>query len=166
MASMPDDTGPEITLGTLHGDLGRLSGDLGKLSGDLGKLSGDLGRLGETVNEVKTDVREVKADVRELKVMVATGFRAFPPDWPSEMLRLLRENNRLTDTRFAQLDATLREQAVETHTILRALATGQGELATGQRELVTGQRELVTELRALVARIDALIRGRRDGRSE
>jgi hypothetical protein len=137
MGSMPDDTGPEITLGTLHGDLGR--------------LSSDLGRLGETVGEVKTDVRE-------LKLMVATGFRAFPPDWPSEMLRLLRENNRLTDARFAQLDATLREQAVETHTALRALATGQGELATGQRELVT-------ELRALVARIDALIRGRRDGRS-
>jgi hypothetical protein len=151
MGSMPNDPGPEITLGTLHGDLGRLS---------------------ESVGEVKADVREVKADVRELKVVVANGFRAFPADWPSEMLRLLRENNRLTDGRFAQLDATLREQAVETHTILRALATGQGELATGQRELVTGQRELVTgqrelvtELRALVARIDALIRGRRDGRS-
>jgi hypothetical protein len=74
------------------------------------------------------------------------------------MLRLLRENNRLTDARFAQLDATLREQAVETHTALRALATGQSVL-------VTGQHELVAELRTLVGRIDALIRGRRDGRS-
>jgi ABC-type transporter Mla subunit MlaD len=169
---VPDDTGPEITLGTLHGDLGTLSGDLSRLSGDLSRLRGDVGRLSETLGEVKmdvrdvktdvrdvrtdvrdvkADVRDVKTDVRELKLMVANGFRAFPPDWPAEMLRLLRENNRLTDARFAQLDATLREQAVETHTVLRAFANGQGEL--------------VAELRALIVRVDALIRGRRDGRS-
>jgi hypothetical protein len=71
--------------------------------------------------------------------------RAFSPDWPGEMLRLLRENNRLAESRFTQLDVTLREQALETNTVTRAL---------------------VAELRALVTRIDALIRGRRDGRSE
>jgi predicted ATP-dependent serine protease len=65
------------------------------------------------------------------------------------MLRLLRENNRLAETRFAQLDVTLREQ---TNTVVRAFTEGQ--------------RPLVEEFRALIARIDTLIRGRRDGRSE
>jgi hypothetical protein len=71
-------------------------------------------------------------------------LRAFPADWPGEVIRLLRENNRLTEGRFAQLDVTLREQALETNTVMRAVAA---------------------ELRALITRIDALIRGRRDGRS-
>jgi len=62
------------------------------------------------------------------------------------VLRTLRENNRLSEARFAQLDVTLREQAIETHTILRAIADGQ--------------RQLATDIRAL---IDALRRGRGNG---
>ena len=109
-------------------------------------------------------------DLREVKALVTAGLRAFPPDWPGEMLRtlhentqlsrentrLLRENNRLTEERFTQLDVILREQAIETHTVLRAVAEGQ-------RQLTEGQRQLSADVRALIARIDALIRGRGDG---
>ena len=124
---------PEVTLHTLHQDLG----------------------------EVRSDLREVKTDMREVKALLTTRLPA--PDWPGEMLRTLRENtqfsrentqllresNRLSEERFTQLDVTLREQAIETHTILRAVAEGQ--------------RQLSTDVRALIARIDALIRGRGDG---
>jgi hypothetical protein len=69
-------------------------------------------------------------DLREVKALVTAGLRAFPPDWPGEMLRtlrentqlsrentqLLRENNRLSEERFTRLDVTLREQAIETQT--------------------------------------------------
>lgn len=73
-----------------------------------------------------------------------------------EKNQLLRENNRLGEERFARLDATLREQAIETHTALRAVAEGQ-------RQLVENQRQASADLRALIARIDALIRWRGDG---
>ena len=125
---MNEDGRSEVTLHTLHQDLG----------------------------EVKSDLREVKSDLREVKVLVATGLRAFRPDWPAEMLRVLRENNRLGEERFARLDATLREQAIETHTALRAVAEGQ-------RQLVENQRQASVDTRALIARIDALIRWRGDG---
>ena len=131
---------PDVTLHTLHQDLGEVRSDL---------------------REVKTDMREVKTDMREVKTLLAT--RLPPPEWPGEMLRvahestqllrentqLLRESNRLSEERFARLDTTLREQTIETHSILRALAEGQ--------------RQLWAEIRALIARIDALIRGRGDG---
>ena len=100
-------------------------------------------------------------DLGEVKALLTTRLPA--PDWPGEMLRtlhentqlsrentrLLRENNRLTEERFTQLDVILREQAIETHTVLRAVAEGQ--------------RLLSADVRALIARIDALIRGRGDG---
>ena len=146
---MNEDGRSEVTLHTLHQDLGEVKSDL---------------------REVKSDLREVKTDLREVKVLVATGLRAFPPDWPGEMLRvlhgntqlqrentqLLRENNRLGEERFARLDATLREQAIETHTALRTVAEGQ-------RQLAENQRQASVDMRALIARIDALIRWRGDG---
>jgi uncharacterized protein (DUF3084 family) len=124
---------PEVTLHTLHQDLG----------------------------EVRSDLREVKTDIREVKALLTTRLPA--PDWPGEMLRtlrentqfsrentqLLRENNRISEERFTRLDVTLREQAIETHTVLRTVAEGQ--------------RQLSADTRALIARIDALIRGRGDG---
>ena len=121
------------------------------------------GRPEVTLHTLHDDLGEVRAELREVKVLVATGLRAFPPGWPGEMLRalhgntqllrentqLLRENNRLSEERFARVDATLREQAIETHTILRTVAEGQ--------------RQLSADTRALIARIDALIRWRGDG---
>jgi hypothetical protein len=123
-------------------------------------------------------------DLGAVKVLLTTGLRAFPQDWSGDVLRTLRENNRLSEARFAQLDVALREQSLETHTILRAVADGQRQivdsqrdlaesqrlLVEGQRLLVEGQHQLVEEqrqlsadMRALIARIDALIRGRGNG---
>ena len=116
-------------------------------------------------------------DLGAVKVLLTTGLRAFPQDWPGDVLRTLRENNRLSEARFAQLDVALREQAIETHTILRAVADGQRQIVDSQRDLVESQRLLVegqhqlveeqrqlsADMRALIARIDALIRGRGNG---
>jgi len=116
-------------------------------------------------------------DLGAVKVLLTTGLRAFPKDWPGDVLRTLRENNRLSEARFAQLDVALREQAIETHTILRAVADGQRQivdsqrdlaesqrlLVEGQHQLVEEQRQLSADMRALIARIDALIRGRGNG---
>ena len=116
-------------------------------------------------------------DLGAVKVLLTTGLHAFPKDWPGDVLRTLRENNRLSEARFAQLDVTLREQAIETHTILRAVADGQRQivdsqrdlaesqrlLVEGQHQLVEEQRQLSADMRALIARIDALIRGRGNG---
>src|SRR2546422_4108021 len=116
-------------------------------------------------------------DLGAVKVLLTTGLRAFPQNWPGEVLRTLRENNRLSEARFAKLDVTLREQAIETHTILRAVADGQRQivdsqrdlaesqrlLVEGQHQLVEEQRQLSADMRALIARIDALIRGRGNG---
>lgn len=122
-------------------------------------------------------LRTLHQDLGEVKALVTAGLRAFPPDWPGEMLRTLRENtqlsrentqllresNRLSEERFTRLDVTLREQAIETHTILRAVGEGQGRIVDSQRQLVETQRLLSADMRALIARIDALIRGRGDG---
>jgi len=116
-------------------------------------------------------------DLGAVKVLLTTGLRAFPQDWPGDVLRTLRDNNRLSEARFAQLDVALREQAIETHTILRAVADGQRQivdsqrdlaesqrlLVEGQHQLVEEQRQLSVDMRALIARIDALIRGRGNG---
>lgn len=111
-------------------------------------------------------------DLFELKSVLVTGLQAFPPEWPREVVRLLREGNRLNEERAAKLDVTIREQALETHTILRALADGQRQLVDGQRNLFAEMRSLseemralAEEMRALVARIDALIRARGNGPS-
>ena len=115
-------------------------------------------------------LRTLHQDLGAVKVLLTTGLRAFPQDWPGEVLRTLRENNRLSEARFAQLDVALREQAIETHTILRAVADGQRQIVDSQRDLAESQRLLVEEqrqlsadMRALIARIDALIRGRGNG---
>ena len=104
-----------------------------------------------TLDTLHRDLSELKGDVRDVKGLLVAGLQAFPPEWPREVVRLLREGNRLNEERSARLDVTIREQAMETHTILRDLADGQ--------------RQMVDDLRALVTRIDALIRGRGNGPS-
>ena len=106
--------------------------------------------------EREVTLNTLHQDLGELKALIATGLRAFPPEWPGEVVRLLRETNRLNEERFARLDATIREQTLETHGILRALAESQ-------RQVVESQRQMSEDIRALIARIDALIRGREDG---
>ena len=98
-----------------------------------------------------TDLKgEIRSGFADLKTTLIAGFRSLPTRESSEeMIRLLREGNRLNEGRFAQLDLRIREQHFETQQVLHAL--------------VEGQRSLSADIKALIARIDALIRGRDNG---
>lgn len=107
----------------------------------------------------------------DLKATLVAGFRSLPSRESSEeMVRLLRESNRLQEERFTRIDLRSREQHLETQQVLHALAEGQRALTEGHHELTEGQqalsdevRSLAREIKALIARIDALIKGRDDG---
>jgi hypothetical protein len=119
---------PEVTLSTLHED-----------------LTAGFG--------------EMQTAFADLKTTLVAGFRSLPSrESADEVVRLLRESNRLQEERFTQLDIRIREQHLEVLQILHAVVEGQ-------RQLVEGQRSLSADIRALIARIDALIKGRRDGDS-
>lgn len=125
----PDD----VTLHTLHGDLTSVRGDLTALHEDL-----------------TAGFAEMRSGFADLKTTLIAGFRSLPTRESSEeMVRLLREGNRLNESRFTQLDLRIREQHFETQQVLHAL--------------VEGQRSLSADIKALIARIDALIRGRDNG---
>ncbi|MBI4638081.1 MAG: hypothetical protein HY727_17230 [Candidatus Rokubacteria bacterium] len=101
--------------------------------------------------------REMRAGFADLKATLVAGFRGLPSRESSEeMVRLLREGNRLQEARFAQLDVRIREQHLEIQQVLHALAEGQ-------RALVSEVRTLSADIKALIARLDALIKGRGDG---
>ena len=142
---------PGVTLDTLHDDL----------------TAGFAG--------LKAEMRTAFGD---LKTTLVAGFRSLPGREASEeMIRLLREANRLQEERSTQLDLRVREQHLETQQVLHAIVEAQRLLVEGQRLLVEGQRLLVeaqrslstevkvlsTEIKALIARLDALIKGRGNG---
>ena len=138
---------PAATLDTLHGDLGALHGDVRALRGD------------------------VTAGFADVKATLIAGFRSLPSrESSNEMVRLLREGNRLQDERFTPLDLRVREQHLESQQLLHAMIEGQRVLTEGQRVLTEGQRLLIesqralsADIKALIARLDALIRGRGNG---
>ena len=149
----------DVTLNTLHEDLTTGFGDL---RAEMRTGFGDL----------RTDMRAGFADLKaemhtgfaDLKTTLVTGFSSLPTRESSEeMVRLLREGNRLQDERFTQLDLRIREHHLETQQVLHAVVEGQRLLVEGQRLLVEGQRSLSTDIKALVARLDALIKGRGNG---
>src|ERR1700675_2400333 len=101
-----------------------------------------------TLNTLHEDLRSGFGD---LKVTLIAGFRSLPSRESSEeMVRLLREGNRLNEERFTQLDLRIREQHLETQQVLHALVDGQRLLIDGQRFLIDGQRFLVEGQRSLV----------------
>ena len=107
---------------------------------------------------------EMRSGFADLKTTLIAGFRSLPTRESSEeMVRLLREGNRLNEGRFTQLDLRIREQHFETQQVLHALVEGQRQLVEGQRLLLDGQRSLSADIKALIARIDALIRRRDNG---
>jgi hypothetical protein len=146
---------PDITLETLHGDL---TAGFADLKGEMRAGFADL----------KSEMRLGFAD---MKTTLVSGFAGLPSRESSEeMIRLLREGNRLQEMRFSQLDVRLREQHLETQQVLHALVEGQRVLTAEVRTLATEVRTLATEIKglstdikALVGRIDALIRGRNNG---
>src|SRR6266446_1301192 len=124
-------SGPdEVTLNTVHEDL-----QTGFAHLEQGFRAGFA--------ELKSEVRTGFAD---LKVTLISGFQALPTRESSEeMVRLLREKNRIDEERFTRLDARIREQHLEIQHAVRAMVDGQGLMIDG--------------IRVLVARLDALIRG-------
>ncbi len=127
--------------------------------------------LGTLHEDLTAGFAEMRSGFADLKVTLVTGFRSLPSRESSEeMVRLLREGNRLHEERFTQLDLRIREQHLETQQILHAVVEGQRQLIEGQRHLIEGlrqlfegQRGLSADIKALIARLDALIRGRGDG---
>jgi DNA repair exonuclease SbcCD ATPase subunit len=142
-----------------------------------------------TLNTVHHDLTSGFAD---LKATLVTGFANLPTrESGEEMVRLLRESNRLQEERFTQLDLRIRGQHLEVQQVLRAVVEGQRLLVEGQRALMEGQHTLIEgqrslieaqramadeirmlsgeirslsgDIKALIARLDALIKGRGDG---
>jgi hypothetical protein len=111
---------PDVTLGTLHDDLTMGFADLRS---------------------------EMRAGFADLKTTLVVGFSRLPTRESSEeMVRLLREGNRLEEERFTQLDLRIREQHLETQQSLHAL--------------IEGQQSMSAAVKALIA---ALMRGRNNG---
>jgi hypothetical protein len=143
---MVDPDRRDVTLNTLHEDL---KAGFGEMRAGLADLKG-----------------EMRAGLSDLKTTLVAGFRGLPSRESSEeMVRLLREANRLQEERFTQLDVRIREQHLEQQQASHALIEGQRLLVDSQRQLVENQRSLSADLRALIARIDALIKRRDDGHS-
>jgi len=140
-----------------------------------------------TLHEDLKTLHQERTGFADLKATLIAGFRGLPSRESSEeMVRLLRENNRLQEERFTQLDVRIREQHLELQQVLHALVEGQRLLIEGQRGLIEGQRGLAegqraladeirtlageirglsVDIKALIARLDALIKGRGDGGS-
>jgi hypothetical protein len=128
-----------------------------------------------TLNTLHEDLTKGFAEMRsgfgDLKATLIAGFRSLPTRESSEeMVRLLREGNRLNEERFTQLDLRTREQHLETQQVLHAIVEGQRQLVESQRQvleaqrlMIDGQRSLSADIKALIARLDALIRGRDNG---
>jgi hypothetical protein len=113
--------------------------------------------LADGFADMRSGLADMRSGLGDLKVTLVAGFRGLPTRESSEeMVRLLREGNRLNEERFPQLDLRVREQHLEIQQVLRAVVDGQ-------RLLIDGQRSLSADLKALIARLDALIRGRDNG---
>ena len=145
----------DVTLSTLHEDL---TAGFAEMRTGFEDLKGEM-RSGFA--DLKGEMRSGFADV---KTTLIAGFRNLSSRESSEeMVRLLREGNRVQEERFTQFDLRSREQHLEVQQTLHATVEGQRLLVEGQRSLVEGQRSLSADIKALIARLDALIRGRGDG---
>ncbi len=130
---------------------------------------------GVTLRTVHEDLTagfaDLKGEIADLKGTLIAGFRGLPSRESSEeMVRLLREGNRLQEERFTQLDLRIREQHLEVQQVLHAVVDGQRLLINEVRNLsgevrnLSGEiRGLAGDIKALIARLDALIKGRGDG---
>jgi hypothetical protein len=151
---------PDVTLGTLHGDLTTGFGDLrSDMSAGFADLKIEM-RTGFTdlKGEMRAGFADLKGEMRagfaDLKTTLVVGFSRLPTRESSEeMVRLLRAGNRLNEERFTQLDLRIREQHLETQQVLHALVEGQ-------RLLIEGQQGMSAAIKALIA---ALMRGRNNG---
>ena len=119
-----------------------------------------------TLNTLHEDLKTVSQETRtgfaDLKATLIAGFRGLPSRESSEeMVRLLRESNRLQEERFTQLDVRIREQHLEVQQVLHAVVEGQRLLIEGQRGLIEGQRGLIESQRGLIEGQRGLVDGQR-----
>ena len=165
LAPMAEQNPDAVTLNTLHEDL---RGGFAAMRTGFGDLKVEIADLKGEITDLKGGTRTGFAD---LKATLVAGFRSLP-GWESaeEMIRLLREGNRLQEERFTQLDLRIREQHLEIQQVLHAVVEGQRVLVDEVRGLageirgLSGEiRGLSVDIKALIARLDALIKGRGDG---
>ena len=131
----------DVTLSTLHED-----------------LTAGFGEMRAGFTDLNAEVR---SGVTDLKTTLIAGFRGLASrESVEEIVRLLREANRLNEERFTQLDVRTREQHLETEQVLHALAENQRRLDESHRLLTEEQRSLSAHLKAL---IDAMLGRRTDG---
>jgi len=91
--AMPDETREPVTLETLHGDL---QAGFADVRGDLQAGFADVHR-------------ELQVGFADLKSTLISGFRSLPGrETAEEMVRLLREGNRIQESRLSELDARAR----------------------------------------------------------
>ncbi|MBM3219233.1 MAG: hypothetical protein FJZ38_11245 [Candidatus Rokubacteria bacterium] len=130
--------------------------------------------------------RDMQVGFADLKSTLISGFRGLPGrETAEEMVRLLREGNRIQETRLIELDVLAQQRHMEldtlirrqhlethqilgeTHEILRAMAEEhrgtRQTLEDARVETQQALRALSEEIRRLAAQIRALIRGRRNG---
>ena len=159
----------DVTLHTLHEDLTAGFMELHTLHDDLTAGFVEIHALHEDLTagfgEMRAGFTDLKAEVRsgvtDLKTTLITGFRGLASrESVEEIVRLLREANRLNEERFSQLDVRSRDQQLETQQVLHALAEGQRRLDESHRRLADEQRSLTAHIRAL---IEAMLGRRSDG---
>jgi hypothetical protein len=165
-ATLTEPSRDDVTLHTLHEDM--TAGFAGLRADMTAGFAGLHEDLTAGFAEMRAGFADLKTEMRagfgDLKATMVAGFRSLPTRESSEeMVRLLREGNRLDETRFVQLDLRIREQHLETQQVLHAVVESQRQLLEGQRMLGEEQRSLSADIRALIARIDGLIRGRDNG---
>ena len=74
---------PDVTLDTLHGDL-------------TAGFAGVKAEFGDLKDEMRAGFVDLKGEIRDLKATMIKGFAGLPTRESSEeMIRLLRENNRI-----------------------------------------------------------------------
>src|SRR5438093_13390799 len=84
---------------------------------------------------------EMRSGLGDLKATLVAGFRSLPQRESSEeMVRPLREGNRLQDERFTRLDLRIREQHLESQQILHAIVEAERLLAERQRTPSTDRK--------------------------
>jgi hypothetical protein len=110
--------------------------------------------------DMRTGFADLKDEMRsgfaDLKATLVT--RLPTRESSEEMVRLLREGNRLQEERFTQIDLRSREQQLATQHVLHSLVESHQRVVEEQRVLAAEQRGLSQDIKALIVRLDAMFR--------
>jgi hypothetical protein len=110
--------------------------------------------------EMRTGFADLKGEMRtgfaDLKATIVT--RLPTREASEEMVRLLREGNRLQEERVTQIDLRSREQQLATQHVLHSLVESHQRVVEEQRVLAAEQRGLSQDIKALIVRLDAMFR--------